>query len=72
MQITSYIAKLSFSCVQDHSAVFFANALIEQGNYELLVQNKRVTINVVYEQNKERMEQMTGLTLERDGGGMLR
>jgi len=24
MRITSYIAKLSFSCAQDHSAVFFA------------------------------------------------
>jgi hypothetical protein len=33
------------------------NALIEQGYYELLVQNKRININVVYEQNKERMKQ---------------
>ncbi|MFL6479103.1 MAG: hypothetical protein ACJ707_09855 [Nitrososphaera sp.] len=44
------------------------NALIEQGNYELLVQNKRVNINVVYEQNKERIEQMTG-RFAIEGGG---
>ena len=45
------------------------NALIEQGNYELLVQNKSVNINVVYEQNKERMKQMTGFAIEAGGGG---
>jgi hypothetical protein len=45
------------------------NALIEQGNYELLVQNKRVNISIVYEQNKERMEQMTGFAIESGGGG---
>ncbi len=44
-------------------------ALIEQGNYELLMQNKRVNINVVYEQNKERMKQMTGFAIEGGGGG---
>jgi hypothetical protein len=45
------------------------HALVDQGHYELLVQNKRVNINVVYEQNKERLKQMTGLTLESSGGG---
>jgi len=43
-------------------------ALIEEGHYELLVQSKRVTIDIVYEQNKERMKQMTGFTLESGGG----
>ncbi|MFL6308521.1 MAG: hypothetical protein ACJ70T_00805 [Nitrososphaera sp.] len=45
------------------------NALIEQWNYELLVQNKKVNINVVYEQNKEHIEQMTGFAIEGGGGG---
>jgi hypothetical protein len=44
-------------------------ALIEEGHYELLVQSKRVNIDIVYEQNKERMKQMTGFTLESGGGG---
>ncbi len=45
------------------------NALIEEGHYELLVQNKMVNIDIVYEQNKERMKQITGFTLESGGGG---
>lgn len=45
------------------------NALIEQGNYELLVQNKRVNINAAQEQNKERIEQISGFAIEGGGGG---
>ncbi|MFL6487226.1 MAG: hypothetical protein ACJ71D_11035 [Nitrososphaera sp.] len=33
------------------------------------MQNKKVNINVVYEQNKEHIEQMTGFAIEGGGGG---